>query len=170
MDEGYNGRVRSMPTTKKVKYRGRKLAKLMVHDLGDWRNETRPATEKDLRLINATRAADCLHEILKREPLKVTPEEPDVPWVMVALREVCSAVGGFRDQKLEEEALLLYVSRHGMDQILEIWGADVVRLKEDMERVLGIENTPGQDGVAVVPSVEEAKGSETPAPGTVVVH
>jgi hypothetical protein len=131
-----------MSTTKKVEYRGRQLGELSVYDLGDWKNEARAATEKDLRLINATSAADCLFSVLKREPVRAAPEEPDLPWVMVALREVCTASAGFRDQKMEEHALLLYVQRHGMNQILEIWGADIGRLQGELERMLALENAP----------------------------
>ncbi len=109
---------------------------------GDWKNQSRQATERDLRLINATAAADCLQSVLRREPLQSTPEEPELPWVMVALREVCTTSCGFRDQKMEEHTLLLYVQRHGMDQILEIWGADVGRLQGEIERMLAIEDQP----------------------------
>lgn len=131
-----------MSTIKRVMYRGRQLGELTVHDLGDWKNTSRPATEKDLRLINATVAADFLHSVLAREPLQSAPEEPELPWVMVVLREACTASGGRRDQKMEEQALLLYVERHGMDQILGIWGADVGRLQTEIEKMLAVEDAP----------------------------
>ncbi len=133
-----------MPTTKKIEYRGRILGDLTIYGPEDWRNEKRPATERDLRLINATSAADTVHRILKREPLKVSEEEPDKPWLIVVLREVAFAAVGSHDGKVQEQVLQLYVSRHGMDQILEIWGADVVRLKEEIGRMSGAEDDVGQ--------------------------
>jgi hypothetical protein len=131
-----------MSTTKKVEYRGRTLGEVTVYAIEDWRNESRPATERDLRLINATAMADTLFQVLKRDPRKVADEEPNQPWLLVALREVCTAGLGWRDQKMEEQALLLYVQRHGMNQILEIWGADVEKIGEELERMLAVDNVP----------------------------
>ncbi len=131
-----------MPTTKKVEYRGRLIGHVRVFVLEDWQNKERPAKEKDLQLINATAAADSLYEVLSRDPRRVADEEPDLPWVMVVLREVCTASAGRRDQMLEEHALLLYVQRFGMDQILGIWGADIGVLKGEIERMLALDNGP----------------------------
>ncbi len=131
-----------MPTVRKVEYRGRILGELTVYAVEDWRNEQRPATERDLRLINATAMADTLHGVLTRDPRKVAEEEPNQPWLLVALREVCTAGLGRRDQKMEEQALLLYVQRHGMNQILGIWGADVGKIGEELERMLAVDNVP----------------------------
>lgn len=131
-----------MSTIKKVWYRGRQLGELTVYELGDWRNASRPAADRDLRLMNATSAADFLRSVLEREPLQADPGEPDLPWVMVVLREACTASVGTRDQRMEEHTLLLYVERHGMDQILGIWGADLGVLKGEIEKMLAIEDAP----------------------------
>jgi hypothetical protein len=133
-----------MPTEKKVEYRGRHLGDLRVFSVEDWQNKDRPATEKDLRLMNATSAADLVFAVLRREPLKVSEEEPDKPWVVVVLREVCAAAAGMRDGRMEEQVLMLYVSRNGMNQILEIWGADVGRLQEEIGRMSGVDDDFGE--------------------------
>lgn len=129
-----------MPETKKVLYRGRELGEVTVFHLGDWRNKERPATEKDLRLINATSAADALKRVLEAEPRQYDEAEKDQPWVTVALREVCTASSGERDLRLEEMALLLYVERHGMDQILSIWGADIGKLAAKIAQASGVDD------------------------------
>jgi hypothetical protein len=133
-----------MPEMKKVLYRGRELGEVAVYHVEDWRNTTRPAGEKDLRLINATSAADSLQRILTVEPKQCDELEPDQPWLTVALREVCTASSGERDMKLEEMALLLYVERHGMNQILSIWGADIGKLAEELEKLRDEEDNPLQ--------------------------
>lgn len=131
-----------MPETRKIGYRGRTLGDLKVYELKDWRNTDRPATDGDLRLINVTAAADAVYESLRREPKKVGEEEPDKPWVTVVIREVCMALAGSQDGKLEEDVLMMYVNRHGMNQILEIWGADVGKLAEELKRMSGLDDVP----------------------------
>jgi hypothetical protein len=129
-----------MSTTKSVMYRGRTIGDLVLYAMEDWRNTDRPATARDLRLINATSAADLVHAILAREPKQRDPAEPETPWVVVVVREVCAVAAGQKDGQMEEQVLLLYVQRHGMDQILEIWGADIVRLKEEIGRMSGLDD------------------------------
>jgi len=129
-----------MPEMRKVVYRGRELGEVRVFFLEDWQNTTRPATDRDLLLINATSAADAVREVLEREPKRYDEAEPDRPWVTVVVREVCAAVHGFRDGRLEEQALSLYVSRHGMDQILAIWGADVEQLARRLAEMSGLDD------------------------------
>ena len=158
-----------MPETKKVGYAGKDLGEITVYGVGDWTNKDRPATEKDLRLINATAAADFVFEALKREPLKVCEEEPDQPWVTVLLRVACTASLGMRDERMEEQTLMLYVNRHGMNQILEIWGTDVGRLAEELAKLSGVDDIPGDDEAAVENLVVKTDGDEGPAPGAVPV-
>ncbi len=131
-----------MSETRKVLYRGRELGELVVYHMEDWRNTTRPANERDLRLINATSAADAVKRILDAEPKQYDETEPEQPWVMVVIREVCMASCGERDMRLEEQALMLYVERHGMNQILSIWGADVGKLTEQLAQASGLEDVP----------------------------
>lgn len=129
-----------MPTTKSVMYRGRTIGDLAVYAMEDWTNTSRPATARDLRLINATSAADLVHAVLAREPKQRDPAEPEMPWIVVVVREVCLVAAGKKDGQMEEQVLLLYVQRYGMDQILEIWGADIVRLKEEIGRMSGLDD------------------------------
>ncbi len=125
-----------------VTYRGRNLGELKLYRREDWRNDKREPTERDFLIINATSGADLVREILEREPMKVGPDEPDKPWVTVVVREVAMAAsGGRQDEKMEEQVLILYVSRHGMDQILGIWGADVGKLAEQLKAASGLEDT-----------------------------
>lgn len=127
---------------RKLEYRGRPLADLKVYELSDWRNQERAATAADLRLINVTAAADAVRDALRAEPKKVEESEPDQPWVMVVVREATTLLAGTRDQKMEEDVLMMYVNRHGMNQILEIWGADVGSLVEELGKLSGIEDVP----------------------------
>lgn len=128
--------------TKSIEYRGRAIGGLRVYSLSDWTNKDREPTDSDLRLINVTAAADAVRDILKSEPKKVGEEEPDKPWVTVVVREVCAALAGSQDGKLEEDVLMMYVNRHGMNQILEIWGADVGKLAEELARMSGVDDVP----------------------------
>ena len=41
---------------------------------------------------------------------------------------------------MEEDVLLAYVSRHGMDQILGIWGADIGELAAHLKAVSSVED------------------------------
>lgn len=129
-----------MPEIRKVVYQGRELGEVRVFHMEDWQNRTRPATERDLRLINATSAADAVKEVLEREPKRYDQAEPDQPWVTVVIREVCAVVHGMQDGQMEEQTLALYVSRHGMDQILAIWGADVDQLARRLAEMSGLDN------------------------------
>jgi hypothetical protein len=131
-----------MPETRKVTYRGREIGELTVFRMEDWQNKDRAATERDLRLINATSAADAVHRILEAEPKQYDEAEPDQPWVVVVIREVCLASRGERDGRMEEDCLSLYVDRHGMNQILSIWGADVRKLAEKLAAMSGVEDVP----------------------------
>lgn len=133
-----------MSEMRNVVYAGRTLGELRVYAIEDWRNKDRPATQRDLRLINATSAANLVHEILGREPKKSDPAEPDMPWVLVVVREVCAVAAGRKDGQMEEQVVMLYVQRHGMDQILGIWGADVGRLKEEIGRMSGLDDGGGE--------------------------
>lgn len=132
-----------MPEMRSVHYRGRTLGEVRVYGPEDWRGRSRPMEDRDLRVINATAIADCVHAILEREPLKVCESEPDQPWITVVIREVCTAsCGGQQDKKMEEDCILLYVQRYGMDQILSIWGADVNKLAEQLKTMSGLDDSP----------------------------
>lgn len=120
-----------------VRYRGVHLGDLETFEEKDWRNRERPPSEADWRAIRCHAAHKLLYEALEKHPITEHPSAPDVPWIVVVLREVCSAaMDGTRDEAFEEEVLRLYVLRYGMGQILKIWGVDVGRLMAGIERMM----------------------------------
>lgn len=129
-----------MPKMRPVEYRGRHLGDLRVYGVEDWVRKDKQPGEADFKLISVTAGADLVREILEREPLRVGTEEPDKPWITVVVREVAMAVAGRQDDRTEEDILFTYVNRHGMGQILEIWGADVGELAAHLRASSGVED------------------------------
>lgn len=100
----------------------------------DWRNPRRAPAEADFLFIRARKAADFLHEVLGRHPLKSHPREPDLPWPVVVLRQACVALGGPNNRRLEEAAMRDYLDRYGVDQFVKVWGGDPRDLARELER------------------------------------
>lgn len=129
-----------MPTKKLVKYKDRLLGELTFYTKEDWQVKDREPTEKDFLVMASSMGADLVHEILEREPKQFDLQEPELPWPIVIIREIATTYSERRDEKLEEEIMIMYTAKYGMDQILNIWGADVTKLASDIEKTLLDEN------------------------------
>jgi hypothetical protein len=129
-----------MPTKKPVKYRDRLIGELTLYTKEDWQVKDREPTEKDFLIMTSSMGADLTHEILEREPKQFDPQEPEMPWPIVIIREIATAYSDCKNTELEEEIMIMYTSKYGMDQLLGIWGADIPKLAEDIEKVLLDEN------------------------------
>ncbi len=115
------------------------LGDLDVFERSDWKNESREPEEKDFRVIRVHAAASLVHAALERNPVISHPAEPEIPWPMIVIREACRASEGVRSPSFEEEVTGFYVSKYGMNQLVQIWGGDVGPLLESMERAMADE-------------------------------
>lgn len=103
-----------------VKYAGRLLAEL---DLD--------GKDRDARV---SACAGALHEVLGRDPKPSDPAEPEVPWPIVVVRELCSAADA-EDADLGADVLHRYVRDFRMDRILACFvGKDMGRVLEVLEQ------------------------------------
>lgn len=129
-----------MPTKKSVKYKDRLLGELTFYTKEDWQVKDREPTEKDFLIMASSMGADLVYEILEREPKQFDPQEPEMPWPIVVIREIAATYSDCKNEKLEEEIMLMYTTKYGMDQILSIWGADIGKLAESISKSLLNEN------------------------------
>ena len=79
-------------------------------------------------------SAQAVYEILERYP---DPPSKDMEesWILMVVRAVSKAAKGRPDAHYEEDVLRQYMDQYGMAQIILMFGGDVNKIRQEMERM-----------------------------------
>jgi hypothetical protein len=108
------------------------LTEVKVYDQSDWKGSS-PPSKKDFDTVHSIQAGESLHDALGRVPLCPNQNHPN-PWIEIVLTAICSVIQP-HDRLLEKNALLFYLHKYGMNQLLEIHGADVAAVRTEIENM-----------------------------------
>lgn len=125
-----------MASTKPVILSGVHLGDLTTVEKSDWKNREREPTPLDFEKIRVTLAARAVYEILEKHHRALGGMSQEELWPTVVIAAVCIAAKGRKDLPFEEDVLLEYVNKYGMNQIIRSAGGDPARVMEMLERAM----------------------------------
>jgi DNA-directed RNA polymerase specialized sigma24 family protein len=113
---------------------GTHLGDVKLVERKDWKNRDRAPTPLDFEQARVALSAQAVYEILERYP---EPPSPDVDeaWILKVVRAVGRAAKGRPDAHYEEDVLRRYMDQYGMAQIVRMFGGDVDRIRQELDRM-----------------------------------
>lgn len=120
---------------KSVYWLGNFITNIEIYDESDWKGNKTPE-KKDFDTIRIYQSAKALHKAVHKYPKCPYPDFTlKKPWVQVLLQLICMTLIGNQDLVFEEQVMRYYLQKYGMDQLLEVFGVDVVKLKQEIDNM-----------------------------------
>lgn len=112
------------------------LTEVSIYDISDWKGTLPPST-KDWENIIIFQSIKSLHNALEHNPCYPRDmHNSEQPWIQIILHRIMDTLSVPNDRILEEKIIKKYLSKHGMNQILEIFGLNIDEVMQSLDNMV----------------------------------
>jgi hypothetical protein len=113
---------------------GTHVGDVKLVERSDWKNREKEPTPIDFEGARVALSAQAVYEILERYP-EPPSKDLEEPWILMIIKAVSKAAKGRPDVHYEEDVLRQYMDQYGMSQIVRMFGGNVARIQQEMDRM-----------------------------------